>query len=385
MTELFWLLLPVAAASGWWVARREYAAGGLRHPGQCGSDCGLVKPLTSARALPASGDSLEEDDTETQLALGSLFRRRGEVERAVSIHSRLLATLPLTARQRSQVLLELGEDYRCAGLLDRAETLYQELVGQFEYATTALTRLVSIYEQSKDWQQAIEYSDRLEQLTGQSRRVETAHYCCEQAEVTWWQEPAQARVWLRQALSRDPACVRASLLQGRLSLEQGDYAGAITALHAVEQQDCCFLSETVSLLRQCYTALGRHAELLEYLRAVCDRERTGRVTVALADLLAQQAGGAAALTFLEAELRDRPTLLGLCCLLELQLAAGEKKGGTVELTAIYHISRQLFAQAARYRCEACGFFSKALHWQCPRCKHWSSVQPLPGQTGHERT
>jgi lipopolysaccharide biosynthesis regulator YciM len=101
-------------------------------------------------------------------------------------------------------------------------------------------------------------------------------------------------------------------------------------------------------------------------------------------LLAQQAGETAALAFLEAELQDHPTLLGLCHLLELKLAAGETDGPT-ELIAIYRISKQLFDQAARYRCERCGFFSKALHWHCPRCKHWSSLQPLPGQAGHERT
>jgi lipopolysaccharide biosynthesis regulator YciM len=381
MLELLWLLLPVAAASGWWAARREQRAG--KEARALSSDYlqGLYK-LLHKKPNPATDVftqrvALDQDAADIQRVLGNLFRRHGEVDRAISIHSDLLAKLPLTAQQRSQVILELGEDYRRAGLFDRAETLFRGLVEQLNHTAIALARLIDIYEQGKDWQQAIEYSDRLERLTGQPRRVETAHYCCELAEAAWQRlDHREAQACLRQALERDPHCVRASILRGHMAMLAGDYLAAITAFQAVPCQNQGYFAEVITPLGKCYAALGRQAELIEYLRDMQGRDQTGRATDALAALLLQQAGEDAALEFLETELQSYPTLLGLRRLVELKLAQCEEQLGHSDLKAIYRISLHLLTSVTRYQCDHCGFAGKLLHWRCPHCKSWSSIKPI---------
>lgn len=206
----------------------------------------------------------------------------------------------------------------CAGLFDRAETLFQELVEQPDHTAVALSRLIYIFQQEKDWRQAIAYCDRLERLGGLSRRRETAHYCCELAEeASQRQDEASAQASLQEALSRDPGCARASLLQGRLAMRAGDYPAAMTALQAVEWQDRGFFPEAIALLSQCYSALGRLDEWLVYLRAAHSQDHSGRVTDAVAEWLLKLEGEDAALRFLESELRDYPTLLGLRRLVEI--------------------------------------------------------------------
>jgi len=376
--ELLWLLLPVAAASGWWAARRERAV--------CKAPLGNPDYIERLDHLLADKPDqtlerffrlveVDRDTADTHLALGNLFRRRGEVERAVSVHSHLIAKTTLTAQQRSRAVLELGEDYMRAGLFDRAEALFRELTEQPDYTAVALARLVDIYERQKDWQQAIGYCDRLEGIIGQSKKVETAHYCCELAEEAWQRtDHAAAQEWLQQALLRDRQCARASILRGRIALASGCYTAAIAAFQAVERQSRSFFPEVLAFLSPCYAALERQAELIAYLRDVQERDHTGRVTVVLAELLLHHQGEKVALRFLETELQDHPTLLGLRRLVELKLARAE---GGPELKALYRVSQHLLNDAVRYRCEQCGFVGKFLHWHCPSCKRWSSVKPLP--------
>ena len=381
MMELLWLLLPVAAASGWWIARREYVR---RHDAAVGNADyfkGLNyliddKPDQAIEVFTRMAD-VDRDTAEIHLALGNLFRRRGEVDRAIHIHGSLIDRTHLTAEQRRRAMLELGEDYLRAGLFDRAETLFQELVEQPDHTAVALSRLIYIFQQEKDWRQAIAYCDRLERLGGLSRRRETAHYCCELAEeASQRQDEASAQASLQEALSRDPGCARASLLQGRLAMRAGDYPAAMTALQAVEWQDRGFFPEAIAPLSQCYSALGRLDEWLVYLRAAHSQDHSGRVTDAVAEWLLKLEGEDAALRFLESELRDYPTLLGLRRLVEIKLGHG-RGAEYADLRALHCISTQLLNSAARYRCAHCGFVVKTLRWCCPSCQQWNTIKPIP--------
>ncbi|MEZ5583387.1 MAG: lipopolysaccharide assembly protein LapB [Candidatus Competibacteraceae bacterium] len=298
------------------------------------------------------------------------------MDRAISIHSNLISRNTLSMQQRSRAVLELGEDYMRAGLFDRAEVLFRQLVDQPDHTAVALARLVGIYEQEKDWRQAIEHCDRLERLTGQSRQIETAQFCCELAEQAWHQKKIEtAQQFLHDATTRDPNCVRASILRGHIAMAAGDQATAITAFQWVERQNRGYFTEVIAPLSRCYVALDKQADLLKYLRRVHARDHSGRFTDALAALLLQQESEEAALHFLEDELRSYPTLLGLRRLVELKLSRSE--GTNSDLEALYRISRHMLDDAARYRCDKCGFVGKSLHWCCPSCKSWSSIKPLP--------
>ncbi len=377
--ELLWLLLPVAAASGWWVARREYA--GRRSSATDRSTeyfKGLNyliedKPDQAIEVFTRMAD-VDRNTAEIHLTLGNLFRRRGEVDRAIHIHGSLIARSTLTADQRCRALLELGEDYLRAGLFDRAEELFRQLLEQPDHTEAALSRLIHIFQQEKDWRQAITYCDRLERIGGESKRRETAHFCCELAEEA--NQDDDASIWLLDALARDPGCARANLLLGRLAMRVGDHRAAIAAFQAVERQDRGYFPEVIALLGQCYGALDRLDEWGTYLREVQQRDHGGRITDALADWLLQQEGEEAALKFLERELQEYPTLLGLRRLVQIQLERGEG-AGYADLRALHCVSTQMLNGAARYRCGNCGFVVKSLHWCCPSCQQWNTIKPMP--------
>lgn len=379
MMELLWLLLPVAAASGWWAARREHAGrrnGATARSAEYFKGLNYLiedKPDQAIEVFTRMAD-VDRNTAEIHLILGNLFRRRGEVDRAIHIHGSLITRPTLTADQRCRALLELGEDYLRAGLFDRAEALFRELLEQPDHTEVALSRLIYIFQQEKDWRQAIAYCDRLEQIGGEPKRRETAHFCCELAEEA--SQDDEARTWLLDALARDPHCARANLLLGRLAMRGGDHQAAIAAFQAVERQDRGYFPEVITALGQCYGALGRVDEWGAYLREVQQRDHGGRITDALADWLLRREGEEAALQFLESELREYPTLLGLRRLVEIKLQGGQG-AGYADLRVLHCASVPMLNSAARYRCANCGFVVKSLHWCCPGCQQWNTIKPMP--------
>jgi len=380
MIELLWLLLPVAAASGWWAATRQTSRTGGSAVGRAEYFKGLNyliddKPDQAIEVLTRMAD-VDQDTAEIHLALGNLFRRRGEVDRAIHIHGSLIARTHLTADQRHGAVLELGEDYLRAGLFDRAEALFQELLDQPDYMEVAISRLIYIFQQEKDWRQAIHYCDRLEQMGGASKRKETAHFCCELAQAAQArEETAEARKWLLDALRRDPDCARANLLLGGFAVQAGNYQAAIEAFQAVERQDPGYFPEVIAPLGLCFVALARADDGVRYLQEVQERHHSGRVTDALAEWLLRQQGEEATIQFLNRELQTYPTLLGLRRLVEIKLARGEG-AEYADLQTLHAISTQLLNNAARYRCAACGFIVKTLHWCCPSCQQWNTIKPM---------
>ena len=377
--ELFWLLLPVAAASGWWWAKRDtIQAHANTKKAEYFKGLNYLlddKPDQAIEVFVRMAES-DRDIVETHLTLGNLFRRRGEVDRAIHIHHNLSNRLDLSMQQRNRAMLELAEDYMRAGLFDRAETLYRTLVQQSEYTAVALNRLVDIYEQEKDWQQAIDHCDQLEHMTGQVRKAEAAHYCCELAEEALHRgDQEKPKEFLKQALERDTNCARASILLGHMALNNKDYAAAINAFKTVERQSPNHFIQVIASLGECYTALGRHDEFLRYLREVHSREHSGRLTAALSTLIARQESANKALTFLEQELKEYPSFLGLRSLVELKLEQPERNDDP-HLAMLYRASRHMLEGAVHYKCDNCGFTGRMLYWHCPGCKHWDTIKPL---------
>ena len=179
---LFWLLLPLAAGASWWAARRGIArvsgaqVDRLRSTYFRGLNYLLNEQPDKAIEVFLQIAEVDSNTIETHLALGNLFRRRGEVDRAIRVHQNLVARPTLNAEQKTSALLELGEDYMRAGLLDRAETLFTDLVGIDARAPSALRHLISIYQQERDWHKAIDHARRLEQATGESQGRMIAQY-----------------------------------------------------------------------------------------------------------------------------------------------------------------------------------------------------------------
>ena len=227
--ELLWLLLPVAAASGWWVARREYYGRRNRATARNteyfkGLNYLIEDKPDQAIEVFTRMAGVDRNTAEIHLILGNLFRRRGEVDRAIHIHRQPDRPVHPTADQRRRAMLELGEDYLRAGLFDRAEELFRELLEQPDHTEIALSRLIHIFQQEKDWRQAITYCDRLEQIGGASKKRETAHFCCEgwprNPARTMTPEPGYLTRWRATRAAPGPICCWVAWRCGRETIRR---------------------------------------------------------------------------------------------------------------------------------------------------------------------
>ncbi len=383
MLELLWLLLPVAAASGWLAARRSVRSSdtstGDRTPAYFRGLNYLLNEQPD-KAIDVFVKMLEVDSetVETHLALGNLFRRRGEVDRAIRIHQNLIARPTLNRDQRAQALLELGQDYMRAGLFDRAESLFRELSEMKLYQERALENLRVIYQQEKEWQECLEVAKKLEQLTGHSLCRERAHYYCELAEEARARnELSQAAALLKKARGCDEGCVRASILQGNLEVAKGACRDAIRSYQRVEQQDPAFLSEVLPMLLSCYRQSAGRTELRRYLEQLFQRHPAIAPALALADLIQADDGDREAVQFLTDYLQEHPDLEGLERLIRLKLEDGDVAAGDT-LEVLHRLVSRLLEGRPAYQCGQCGFTAKTLHWQCPGCKTWNSIKPVHG-------
>ncbi|MHB1240263.1 MAG: lipopolysaccharide assembly protein LapB [Gammaproteobacteria bacterium] len=384
MLQLLWLLLPVAAASGWYAARRS------ARRSTKGLDVHYVQGLNYLiseqpdKAIEVFTRMVEvvSDTVEVHVALGNLFRRRGEVDRAIRIHQNLIARPSLTRVQRAMALLELGEDYLRAGLLDRAESLFKELTDAKLHTEAALRHLVGIYEQEKEWADAIDAAQRLESVSGKPLGPVIAQYHCELAEQARREDGLEGALrGIKRALAHDPGCVRATIMQGHIEMELGRYKAACQSFMRVPEQDVEYLSEVLTPLKECFQAQERPDALGDFLRNLLERHPNTAAVVAMADLLEQQRGTPDAAEFLAECLNRNPSLLGIQRLVRLYRtrAEGERRS---DLRTLGERMERLFEDVPAYFCTHCGFNGKALHWQCPGCGRWSTLKPMRGMSVH---
>lgn len=385
--ELLFLLLPVAAFSGWLIGRRgggrDQDAGCPEIPADYYKGLNFLLNEQQDKAIEVFTQMLEVDSNQVEihLALGNMFRRRGEVDRAIRIHQNLIARPMLDAEQKFAALYALGQDYMRAGVFDRAESLFRELVENKVHTRPALELLLDIYQQEKDWERAIQSARRLEGVTGEKRSGMIAQFYCEQAEQSLAAgEPGAARKILRRALSADRACARASLIEGRLELDAGNHKAAIRAFRRLEEQDPDYLPEIIEPIGEAYRGLGRPAELREYLGQLLARHAAISIMLALVDLIRSEEGDTRAAEFATEYLRRRPSVRGMDRLIELNLLQSEGAART-NLQILKEVTAQMLRDKPVYKCGNCGFTGKAIHWQCPSCRHWNTVKPIQGVEG----
>lgn len=384
---LLFLLLPIAAFSGWLLGRR----GSERTSGARVSELStnyfrglnylLNEQQDKAIEVFLKLAEINRDTVETHLALGNLFRRRGEVDRAIRVHQHLIARQNLSQEEKTVALLELGEDYMRAGLLDRAETLFTDLVAMDALAPSALKHLIAIYQHERDWDQAIEHARRLERASGESQSATIAQFYCElaeQARAQGAQDLARERV--ADAFTAQPDCVRASMIEGHIESTAGNLNKAIRAFERVAEQDVDYVPEILSPLLDCYARAQRMQRAEEFLLDITARYQGVSPVLALAKLYTTTRGEHAAVEFLNDILRQRPSVRALMALIDVNLhtASGDARENFLILR---DLTRRLVEGKAMYRCNRCGFGAKAHHWQCPSCKSWGTVRPIHGVVG----
>lgn len=386
-TDVALLLLPVAAFSGWCASHfrqtkrsviqktilpRDYLVG-----------FNFLLNEQPDKAIDVFIKMLEVDSetVETHLALGGLFRRRGEIERATRIHQNLIARPNLSRQLHMQALLALGQDYFVAGVFDRAERIFQEVVDSGEQLSLALRYLLDVYQLEKNWESAIDIAQQLTVATGESMAAPIAHYHCELAVGhIMLGDDEQAMRALRKALSTDKSCARASLLMGDLEIRAQRYKSAIRYLKQVAEQDPDYLIEALLPLEQAMLALDRKAAFMAYLHhCLAAYPRTSTVLL-LTDKILQTEGIEAATAFIVAQLRQRPSVRGLHRLIQLHLQHADHRAKP-SLEILAYLAASLLENKPLYRCGVCGFSAKTHLWFCPSCRSWSTVKPIQGLEG----
>lgn len=319
---------------------------------------------------------VDSETVETHLAVGKLFRRRGEVDRAIRIHQNLIARPQLDRVYREQSLYELGQDYFSAGVLDRAEQIFLDVVSVRQYAVPALKALLDIYEREKDWQNAIITSKKLSAATKQNMHPVTAQYYCELAEAVLQQgKDKEAVTYLEQAIQEDASCARASLLRARLAMRDGDYKFALKQLKKITGQNPDYFSEAVTALAACYENLGQEDEMVQYFMKILEEYPHVPVVLILSDRIQKQRGDRIAAKYVADYVRRYPSLRGLHHFISLYMSCAEGRAKD-DLVILQNLTRKLLADKPDYRCVSCGFSGSHLHWQCPGCRQWSMMRPL---------
>jgi lipopolysaccharide biosynthesis regulator YciM len=378
--EYWWLLaLPLFFGLGWFAARvdiRQLLRESRTLPLSYFKGLNFLLNEQPDKAIEAFIEVVKVDPQTIELhfALGGLFRRRGEVERAIRMHQNLVERPDLGAEQKLMALYELAQDYFKAGLLDRAEELFLKLEGT-SYAEQALKFLLEIYEQEKDWNKAIEIAGKLETVTGRSHQKEIANFRCELAlNELMHSRPDAARPHLAQALSHHRLCVRANMLLGDLEIAAKRPEAAIEAWKRIETQNPQYLALVAERIFNAYKQLGKLDEGVNLLRGYLAKYPSLDLLNVVFQGMLESQGNEPAYRLARDELRRMPTLLGLDKLLEAQmLEAPPDRRRDLEL--VKELVNQHTRSLAMYKCDVCGFRARQYYWHCPGCAEWETYSP----------
>jgi len=313
------------------------------------------------------------DTIDTHFTLGKIYRKNGEMDKAIKIHQGLIARPSLPERYRSKILLELGYDYLGAGWFDRAEGLFKEVLIQDKKSQEARHNLILIYQQEKDWYKAIDIAVDLFSENPAVIGPMIAHYYCELADISSAKgDISQLEIHANKALRYDAACVRASILLADQAKASGDDKKAIKLYQGIEKQDAESVILVIDSLLECYANLSSEDKLYEYLLGLQDRHENLFLQNVIATVLEQAHGKQAAIEYLSDKVAHQPSLAGLQKLLGYKEKGIDADEVFSDLTTAISIMQK---DSVEYRCQKCGFSTNTHYWLCPGCNHWGSVKP----------
>jgi lipopolysaccharide biosynthesis regulator YciM len=313
---------------------------------------------------------VDDKTIETHFALGSLFRRRGEVDRAIRIHQNIIARPDLAAEQRDQALFSLARDYQKAGLLDRAEKLYVRLSQGSRFQVESLENLMRIYEQEREWQKSIDAAQQLEVLGGRSLELQIAHYYCELAETAASSgDYSSALQFVKHAQTGRPRTLRGALVRAQIAQETSDTATALQLYHQIIDEHTYLIAEALPEIVAIHRRENRLPDLDKALRSMVRKNPEMSTLVAYTAIVNDIGGIPAIDECVEQYLLKEPTLAEF---IDMQsVADGEEQA----LARTRRAMSKLAKSTPRYQCRECGFSSQRLLWQCPSCRSWETQRP----------
>lgn len=380
--EFWWLLaLPLFFSLGWLAARvdlKQLLAESTALPAAYFKGLNFLITNQQDKAIEAFTEAVQAntDSLELHFALGSLFRKRGEVDRAIHLHLHLLENKQLEPQQKLAVTAELAQDYLKAGLFDRAEELFESLDDD-RYRQPALRALLEIYVREREWERAIKAATELERISGVPFRVEIANYYCEMAlKSKLANDTHTARFELDQALNANKNCVRANVLLGDMEAESGNHKAAISIWKRIEFQKPEYLGLIAPKLLASFRAQNQTEEGLNLLQTYLQTYQLNSLLNVLYEATLAEQGAENAARLARNELIKMPSLNTLDLLLQARaiLETSHPQNGNLQDTQLMQQAvRHSIGNKTAYHCEQCGFKAKYHHWQCPACNAWEAL------------
>ncbi len=317
------------------------------------------------------------DTIDTHFALGKIYRKNGEMDKAIKIHQGLIGRPSLPEKYRSKILLELGFDYLGAGWFDRAEGLFKEVLIEDKTSQAARHNLILIYQQEKDWHKAIEIADELYGEKKQTIGPMIAQYYCELAEMAHLKgDVGLLQNHAKKALDYDAGCVRATIFLAEQAVRESNDMKAISLYESVEKQDVESVTLVLNAMQDCYERLSQLDTFYAYLIALEKRHEKLFLQIVIADVLENTEGKLKSAEYLSTKLKIQPSLEGMQKLLSYKSTEVDAKFIYDDLNNAIETMQH---ERMHYRCRKCGFKTNTHYWLCPSCNHWGQVKSSVGE------
>lgn len=388
MLELLFLLLPVAMGYGWFMGRNSVkqsqhtAKQDLSIKYSTGLNYLLSNQQDKAIDYLLETLTLEDDTVEAHFAMANLFRKRGELDRALKVHEHLVRQKHLPTKAKQQAAFELGKDFLSAGLYDRAESMFDSLLKSKVFGLKSLTFLMQIYQSTNDWQQGITLKKIIVKSKDKKLLHILANFYCELATVALEKDEfIEVVELLEEALKCDPNSCRANWLLAKIYENHQQYNEACQCYKAIYGQDAEFFPDVIDQMEKCYLALDAEEEFASFIKKVYDETGGASALIKYLEYLAKKHGPLKAHDYMLSALRRRPTIKGFKHFIKMQMAnqPDDKERETLEM--IKQLVSAYINIKQRYNCRTCGFNSSTHYWSCPSCHDWEQLKPVRGLEG----
>lgn len=378
MLELLFLLLPVAAAYGWFMGRNS-----VKHK-ELNDRAHITKNLSSGLNFLLTDQEdkaieqllqlldIEAATIDTYLALANLFRRRGDWDKAIRIHEKL-HQLKLPRQQAQLIQFELAKDYQSAGLYDRAEKLLIPIIKQDVLRERALKHLVSLYISTHEWPKVIALHDAIEHTNSTSLRIALANITCEHIGEPNVAEQIQP---LQQVAEQFPMAVRPRYELARLALRLNQNELAFRTFDEILREKPQWSADLLCLAEQCQPDKDSWYQLLSYLS---HKHNNISAHIALTQWLIHEGSETAAEQLLLDKLKQQPNIRLFQCLLDLRQQQSNEAAAV--LSSVNEMVNQYLDKKVLYSCRNCGFKTRQPYWLCPSCQQWETLEPISGIDG----
>jgi lipopolysaccharide biosynthesis regulator YciM len=388
MIELLFLLLPVAMAYGWFMGRNS-----IKQKQQTDKQDLSIKYSTGLnyllsnqqdKAIDSLLDALkvEDDSVEAHFAMANLFRKRGELDRALKVHEHLVRLNYLSTKDKQQAVFELGKDFLSAGLYDRAETMFTKLLKSTDYGVKSLTYLLKIYQSTKDWQQGLSHKKTIIKFNDKRQLHTLANFYCELSTIAFDEDKfIEVIELLEQALALDRNSCRANFLMAKIYETNEQCQLACQCYKDIYHQDQDFFPDVIEPMKACYSRLDALDEFYTFIKKVYDETAGSSALICYLDHIEVKHSNKKSIEFMLSALKRRPTIRGFQHFVKMQKNKEDKDVNNTSLDLIKELISEYLKLKHRYNCRTCGFNSATHYWSCPSCHEWEQLKPIRGLEG----